>query len=231
MDIFSAPRFTDDNAAREYLETVLWPDGPVCPHCGVLNRAYKVTRKGQFRGVYRCAEKECRKDFTVTMGTVMERSHIALHKWMQGFHLMTGSKKGVSAHQLHRMLDMTYEAAWFMAHRIREAMREGGLKPPTPLGGEGRIVEADETYHGRVENPRGKSKRGLPYVKGGAGPAGKRQILSLVERGGRVRSFPCARRGQEQRDGHRAREHRPREPFAHRRKHALSRLGYSFRGP
>jgi len=146
MDIFSAARFTDDNAAREYLETVLWPDGPVCPHCGVLNRAYKVTRKGQFRGVYRCAEKECRKDFTVTMKTVMERSHIPLHKWMHGFHLMTASKKGVSAHQLHRMLDMTYEAAWFMAHRIREAMRDGGLKPPTPMGGEGKIVEADETF-------------------------------------------------------------------------------------
>jgi transposase-like protein len=191
MDIFSAARFTDDTAAREYLETVLWPVGPVCPHCGVFNRAYKVTRKGRFQGVYRCAEKECRKDFTVTMKTVMERSHIPLHKWMQGFHLMTASKKGVSAHQLHRMLDMTYEAAWFMAHRIREAMRDGGLKPPTPMGGEGKIVEADKTYFGNVQDRRpSPQRRGQPYTKSGkSGPGGKRAILALVERGGSVRTF------------------------------------------
>lgn len=192
MDIFSAPRFTDDTAAREYLESVLWPDGPVCPHCGVVNNAFKVMRKGQFRGVYRCKERECRKDFTVTMKTVMERSKIALHKWLQAFHLMTSSKKGVSAHQLHRTLDIGYEAAWFMAHRIREAMRDGGLKPPTPLGGEGQIVEADETYHGKIEGPVRHSRKRYNWkpTKGGlVGPAGKRPILALVERGGRVRSF------------------------------------------
>lgn len=135
-DIFSEPRFHDDDAARVYLESILWPEGPTCPHCGVVNHAYATKRPG----VYRCAEKECRKDFTVTMRTVMERSKIALHKWVQAFHLMCSSKKGVSAHQLHRMMGISYEAAWFMAHRIREAMRDGGL---APLGGEGKVVEAD----------------------------------------------------------------------------------------
>lgn len=138
MDRFSADHFNNDDAARAYLETVLWPDGPVCCHCGVVNHSYATKRPG----VYRCAEKECRKDFTVTMRTVMERSKIALHKWLQAFHLMCSSKKGISAHQLHRTLDIGYEAAWFMCHRIREAMRDGGLEP---LGGKGQIVEADET--------------------------------------------------------------------------------------
>jgi len=194
MDTFSESAFTDDNAAREYLEKVLWPDGPVCPHCGVVNNAFKVLRKGQFRGVYRCKERECRKDFTVTMGTVMERSHIALHKWMQGFHLMTSSKKGLSAHQLHRTLRITYEAAWFMEHRIREAMRDGGLKPSKPLGGEGKVVEADETYFGKQANPMpSPQRRGRPYTKGGkSGPSGKRAIVALVERGGESRMFHVA---------------------------------------
>jgi len=184
MDRFSEARFHDDTAAREYLESVLWPDGPVCPHCGTVNHAYATKRPG----VFRCAEKECRKDFTVTMRTVMERSKIALHKWMQAFHLMCSSKKGVSAHQLHRTLDIGYEAAWFMAHRIREAMRDGGL---SPLGGPDSIVEADETYFGPQENPKPSKQRGnRPYTKGGkSGPAGKRAVVSLVERGGRVRSF------------------------------------------
>jgi transposase-like protein len=140
METFSEPRFYDDTAAREYLERVLWANGPVCPHCGVVNHAYKTKRPG----VYRCAEKACGKDFTVTMRTVMERSHIALHKWVLGFHLMCSSKKGVSAHQLHRTIGVTYRSAWFMAHRIREAMRAGGLSSLPPIGGEGKIVEADE---------------------------------------------------------------------------------------
>ena len=135
-----------------YLEALLWPDGPVCPHCGVINHAYPTKRAG----VYRCAEAACRKDFSVTKGTVMERSKIALHKWLQAFHLMCSSKKGISAHQLHRKLGVTYEAAWFMAHRIREAMRAGGL---SPMGGSGGIVESDETlsalYRVKVaERPR-----------------------------------------------------------------------------
>jgi transposase-like protein len=123
------------------------------------------------------------------MKTVMERSHIKLHKWLQGFHLMCASKKGVSAHQLHRMLDISYEAAWFMAHRIRECMRQGGL---APMGGGGKIVEADETYYGNIDKGRMRDKttRGRPYTKQGrTGPANKRPILALVERGGRVRTF------------------------------------------
>ena len=187
MDTFSAARFHDDAAARAYLETLRWPDGPVCPHCGVINHAYPIKPAG----TYRCAEAVCRKNFTVTMNSPMERSHIALHKWVQAFHLMCSSKKGVSAHQLHRTLDITYRSAWFMAHRIRECMRDGGLAPATPLGGEGKVVEADETYFGKQENPQpSKQRRGRPFTKGGkTGPSGKRAIISLVERGGRVRSF------------------------------------------
>jgi transposase-like protein len=172
MDIFSAPHFRDDEAARKFLEGILWPSGPVCPHCGVIGHAY-ATKRG---GVFRCAEKECHKDFSVTMKTVMERSHIGLHKWLQGFHLMTSSKKGISAHQLHRTLGITYRSAWFMCHRIREAMRAGGL---SPLGGGGKTVEADETFIGRLE--------GVP--KQHSGYAHKNVVLTLVERGGEARSF------------------------------------------
>jgi transposase-like protein len=184
MDVFSAPQFRDDEAARKFLESILWPDGPVCPHCGVVNHAYATKRPG----VFRCAEKVCRKDFTVTMKTVMERSHIALHKWVQAFALMTASKKGISAHQLHRTLDIHYQSAWFMCHRIREAMRDGGLKP---LGGEGKVVEADETYFGEVPEARRRTTKttGRPFSKNRQGPKNKRAIVSLVERGGNVRSF------------------------------------------
>jgi transposase-like protein len=174
MDTFSAPHVRDDAAARKYLERLLWPDGPVCPHCGIINHAYATKRAG----VYRCAEKACRKDFTVTMRTVMERSKIALHKWLQAFHLMCSSKKGISAHQLHRTLGVTYEAAWFMAHRIREAMRAGGL---APLGGSGKTVEIDETVQGKIDGAPKRAKR----LMGGFG----RTVLTLVERGGSARSF------------------------------------------
>ena len=128
MDTFSAARFRDDVAAREYLEGLRWPAGPVCPHCGVINHAYPIKP----HGTYRCAESVCRKNFTVTMNSPMERSHIALHKWVQAFHLMCSSKKGVSSHQIHRTLDITYRSAWFMAHRIRECMRSGGLAGQCP---------------------------------------------------------------------------------------------------
>ncbi len=170
--LFAEPHFQNDEAARAMLESILWPDGPVCAHCGVVNHSYKTKRPG----VFRCAEKACRKDFSVTMKTVMERSHIALHKWLQAFHLMVSSKKGVSAHQLHRTLNIGYEAAWFMAHRIREAMRLGGLGP---MGGDGKVVEADETYIGRLE--------GVPKQR--VGGAHKNIVLTLVERGGSARSF------------------------------------------
>jgi len=181
MDAFSAPRYTNDDAARAYLETLRWPEGPVCPHCGVVGHAYAIKPAG----TYRCAEAACRGNFTVTMNSPMERSHIALHKWVLAFHLLCSSKKGISAHQLHRTLGITYRSAWFMAHRIRECMRQGGLGP---MGGEGKIVEADETYYGRVETPRTKTTRGRPFIKSGKA-ANKRPIVALVERGGNVRTF------------------------------------------
>ncbi len=125
MSTFDAPHFKDDEAARKHLEAIRWPKGPVCPHCGVIGRAYATKRPG----LYRCAEPACRKDFTVTMRTVMERSKIALHKWLIGFYMMCASKKGVSAHQLHRSLGVTYETAWSMPHHNRQPMRHGGLPP------------------------------------------------------------------------------------------------------
>jgi transposase-like protein len=189
MTAYTEPQFNNEEAARATLEAVLWPSGPVCAHCGVINHAYPTKRPG----VFRCAEPECRKDFSVTMKTVMERSHIPLHKWMLAFHLFTASKKGFSAHQLHRTLGITYRSAWFMAHRVRESMRGGGMKP---MGGEGKVVEADETYFGDVpESKRRKSKQrgNRPFTKGGkVGVGGKRAIVSLVERGGNVRSFHVA---------------------------------------
>ena len=148
-------------------------------------------------GWYRCAEKECRKDFTVTTGTVMERSHIKLNKWLMGFFLMASSKKGISAHQLSRSLGLDYKSAWFMCHRIREAMAgEAFTGGSGPLGGEGKIVEADETYFGNVPKSKRRvspQRRGRPYTKSGrVGPGGKRAVVSLVERGGNVRSFHAA---------------------------------------
>ena len=178
---FVAPHFQSSENAREWLENLRWPDGPICSHCGTINHAYKTKKPGW----YRCAEKECRKDFTVTTGTVMERSHIPLNKWLMAFYLLNASKKGMSAHQLHRALNLDYKSAWFMCHRIREAMRDGGLGP---LGGGGKIVEADETYYGNVEKPRTKTTTGRPYLKKGKA-ANKRPIVALVERGGNVRTF------------------------------------------
>ena len=198
IDTLSAPHFHSDDAACKLLESIRWTDERVCPHCGTVGRSY-ATKRTQRNGaaVYRCGEPECRKDFTVTTKSVMESSHIALHKWMQGFYLMASSKKGVSAHQLHRSLGITYKAAWFMAHRIREAMRAGGLDPMAPLGGAGMEVEADETYYGSIEREKRRTTRttGEPFIKPPSkrgrrgGPANKRPIVALVERGGQVRSF------------------------------------------
>lgn len=181
---FTAPHFASHEAARDWLESLRWPEGPICSHCGAVSHAYKTKKPGW----YRCAEKECRKDFTVTTGTVMERSHIPLNKWLMAFYLLNASKKGMSAHQLHRALNLDYKSAWFMCHRIREAMRSGGLGP---LGGSGKIVEADETYYGKVEPTKRRTVRtsGRPFTKGGKGPSNKRPIVALVERGGSVRTF------------------------------------------
>jgi len=184
---FVAPHFQTPESAREWLEKTRWPEGPICSHCGAFNHAYRTKKPGW----YRCAEPECRKDFTVTTGTVMERSHIALNKWLMGFYMMSASKKGVSAHQLHRALNLDYKSAWFMCHRIREAMRDDDPAKGGPLGGSGKVVEADETYFGQVEERRASPQRkGRPFTKSGrSGPGGKRAVISLVERGGRVRSF------------------------------------------
>lgn len=177
MSKLAAPHFTNEEAAREYLENLRWPEGTVCPHCGTVGNAYATKR-----GKYRCAERECRKDFSVTVGTVYERSHIPLHKWLLASYLLCSSKKGISSHQLHRMLGVTYKSAWFMTHRIREAMAPHGDLPP--LGGEGKTVEADETYVGGKE----KNKHAKDRKHQGRGPVGKQAVFSLVERGGKVRS-------------------------------------------
>jgi transposase-like protein len=180
--------YTDDNAAREHLETLLWPEGPICPHCGNSHpdRIKKLAGKSTRPGVYKC--NECRKPFSVTVGTVFERSHIPLHQWVYAVHLYTSSKKGFSAHQLHRSLRVTYKTAWFMAHRIREAMRD---TTPSAMGGPGKIVEADETYSGKLETPRKSKQRGdRPYIRRKkTGMGTKRAVLGLVERGGKVRTF------------------------------------------
>jgi transposase-like protein len=187
MTKLTEAHFQTPEAAREFLENLRWGGTPICPHCGTIGGHYATKKPG----VYRCASKECRKDFSVTTKTVMESSHIKIHVWLQAFYLICSSKKGMSAHQLHRTLKVTYKSAWFLAHRIREAMRNGGLAPP--MGGEGGIVEADETYYGRVakENRRETRTDGAPFIKKGkhGGPANKRPIIALVERGGRVRTF------------------------------------------
>src|SRR5579862_1563961 len=151
----SAPMYHDDDAAREHLETVLWPQGPVCPRCGVMgDRITKLMGKSTRPGVYNC--KDCRKPFSVTVGTVMERSKIPLHKWVLAAHFMASSKKGMSALQLQRMLGTNYETAWFLFHRLREA---AGGYASTPLGGEGMTVEADTTYIGGKEANKHRGKR------------------------------------------------------------------------
>jgi transposase-like protein len=172
--MFNAPHFQSVEAAREYLEALRWGGERVCPHCGTVNESSALSKPG----VYRCKVKECRKDFTVTTKSVMESSHIKLNVWLQAFYLMASSKKGVSSHQLHRALGVTYKSAWFLSHRIREAMRAGGLM--SPMGGNGGVVEVDETFYGRLE--------GQPK-KGRSAWANKNVVLTLVERGGSARSF------------------------------------------
>lgn len=177
MSVLSKPYFHDEAAAFNHLESVLWADGPVCPHCGVIGRASRMQGKSTRLGVWKCYE--CRKQFTVKVGTVFESAHIPLHKMLQAVYLMCASKKGISAHQLHRTLEITYKSAWFLAHRIREAMREGSLGP---IGGDNRVVEADETYIGGKAKNRAFRKT----------PPKKEAVFSLVERDGEVRSFHVA---------------------------------------
>ena len=178
MSILSQPQFHNEAAAYKWVEARVWPEGPNCPHCGGVERISKMAGKSTRMGVYKCYQ--CRKPFTVKVNTVFESSHVKLHLWLQAMILMSSSKKGISSNQLHRTLGVTLKTAWFMSHRIREAMRVVGIKP---MGGEGSIIEADETYFGDKELVTKRTK------KGKSGLSGKRAVVALVVRGGSARSF------------------------------------------
>lgn len=187
------PIYHDEDAARAWLERYRWGDHPSCPHCGsfkVIRMQGKPERriknKPHRAGLFHCQETVCAEQFTVTVGSVMERSHIPLTKWVAAIHLLTASKKGISSHQLSRMLGLTYKSAWFLSHRIREAMSNAA---PLPLGGDGKVIEADEAYKGKKEIPTPSPQRkGRPYIKSGK-QAQKRPIFALVERDGAARAF------------------------------------------
>lgn len=192
MSVLSDPHFHDEAEAYKFVEARIWPNGPVCPHCGGFERISKMEGKSTRIGAYKCYQ--CRKPFTVKIGTIFEASHVKLNHWLQAIFLIASSKKGISSNQLHRTLGVTLKTAWFMSHRIREAMRDGTLGP---LGGNGLIVEADETYWGKKANPEpSKHRRGRPYIKQGKA-AEKRAILGLIERGGNVRTFHVAQATKE----------------------------------
>lgn len=172
--ILSEVRFHNEIAARKHLEAMRWPTGAVCPHCGGTERNSALNGKAHRPGLWFCGD--CRTQFSVTVGTVFERSKVPLHKWLLATHLLCSSKKGISSHQIHRTLGVTYKTAWFMTHRIREAMKDTGTDQ---LGGAGTsgIVEADETYYGKTKAGKGEKL------------AKKQKIVALVERQGRVRAF------------------------------------------
>jgi transposase-like protein len=170
----SAPHFHNEEKAFAYVEARVWPNGPVCPHCGGVERISKMQGKSTRLGLYKCYQ--CRKPFTVRMGTIFESSHVKLHVWLQAMYLVAGSKKGISSNQLARTLGLTVKSAWFLSHRIREAMREGGL---APFGADGGAVEVDETYIGR--------KKGMPIA---GAYHHKMAVLGLVDRNsGKARLF------------------------------------------
>jgi len=178
MSILSDLHFHNEEAAYEWVESRLWPNGPRCPRCKGTERVGKLQGKSTRIGVYKCYA--CKKPFSVKVGTIFEDSHIKLNIWLQAIHLICSSKKGISSNQLHRTLKVTLKSAWFLSHRIREALRSGGLDvPQEPMGGEGKIVEIDETYIGINKHK----------ARGKAGSRHKQIALSLVERGGDVRSF------------------------------------------
>ena len=182
MNHLSNPIFQDADSARVWLESQLWAKGRSCPHCGVLDKSTGIVGKSARPGLYMC--NACRKQFTVTVGTVFERSHIPLNKWLMAMFLLAASKKGMSTHQMHRMLGVSYKSTWFMTHRLREAMREG--MDFGPVGGNGAPVEVDETFFGGKRRGKGT----------GGGTAHKDKVMSLIERGGRLRSFHVASVGQ-----------------------------------
>jgi transposase-like protein len=173
MSDLSNPAFHDENAAREWLEARVWANGRICPHCGAVDQSTLMQGKSHRPGLYQC--NACREPFSVTVGTLYERSHTPLHKWLAATHLLMASKKGMSAMQIHRMLGVSYKSAWFMMHRIRESLREK-MPEAGGLGGKNKVVEADETFVG------GKARNRKNHVPP------KEAVLSLVERGGKVRS-------------------------------------------
>lgn len=219
----------DEELAFKHVESLLWADGPVCPKCGTINNAVRLKvsptkrvmkskgevvldENGQPRmkeyparhGLWKCKEAQCRAQFTVRMGTIFEESRLPMTKWLQAIYLMCASKKGVSSHQLSRVLEVDYKSAWFLSHRIREAMKAGGGRL---FGGPGQIVQIDETYFGEVDNPSKVRADGQPYIadrpnpgargKGGKGSANKRAIVSLVEPGGNSRTFHVEKANRE----------------------------------
>lgn len=178
MSLLSQKHLQDEDAAYAWVEAHVWPEGPVCPHCQEKARISKMQGKATRQGLYKCYA--CRKQFRVTVGTIFEKSHVPLYLWLQAFYLIAGSKKGISSNQLHRTLGVTLKTAWFMSHRIREAMRAGSLAPP--LGGAGSIVEADETFIG--------TKKGAKVRKA---YQHKHAVLTLIDRKGEAHSFKIER--------------------------------------
>jgi transposase-like protein len=179
MSDLSNPIFTDETKAREWLEARVWPEGRICPHCGVVDQSTLMEGKSHRPGLYQC--NACREPFSVTVGTLYERSHVPLHKWLAATHLMMAFKTGMSALQVGRMLGLSKKTAWFLCHRIRESLRETN---PEMLGGEGKTVEMDESFVGGLEKNKHRSKR----KHKGTGGKGKEAVYALVERNGRVRS-------------------------------------------
>lgn len=187
MSILNRPYFQDEEAAHQFLEGILWPQGAVCPHCGVVDAAYKIAANPEKRvryGLWKC--RECRKQFTVKVGTVFEHARLPLYKALQAVYLLCSSKKGISANQISRALEISLKAAWFLAHRVREAMAPGGAL--SALGGEGMFVEADTTYIGGKEKNKHVGKRNAKNIGG----AGKMIVHTLVERSGKARSHHIA---------------------------------------
>lgn len=196
MSVLSKPYMHDEAAAFAHVESIIWSDGPVCPHCGVVDSAYRLTGvrtkpskknpEGKERhGLWKC--RECRKQFTVRKGTIFEESHIEMFKWLQAIHLIVSSKKGISAHQLHRVLEITHKSAWFMAHRIREAMRSDGA---VDFGSGGGMVEVDETFIGEDKEAVKAYRKAKKTRKKPRGIGHKHKVLTLVDRDtGRAKSL------------------------------------------
>ena len=180
MSLLSQKHLQNEDAAYAWVEAHVWPNGPVCPHCGETKRINKMQGKATRKGLHKCYA--CRKQFNVKVGTIFEKSHVPMHLWLQAFYLICGSKKGISSNQLHRTLGVTLKTAWFMGHRIREALRAGSLSVPMGNTGGSGVVEVDETFIGNKSGAKHQGRRGP------RGHSHKNVVLSLVERGGKVRS-------------------------------------------